>query len=149
VRTLVGDASGLPVTFHRAFDLTPDLGQSLALLADAGVRRILTAGGVSSALEGVAMLTSLVHTAGSRVTVLAGGGVRAENVGRLVALSGVREVHVRLTRLTLGERPPSRRDLRVRRPLPDDEAAWEETEEAFMRSFVEAVAARPKSAQHI
>ena len=85
------------------------------------------------------MLDTLVRRAGSRIVVMAGGGVREENVRELVALSGVREVHVRLTRLTRGEALPFRRELRVRRALPNDEAAWEETDERRVRSFVDAV----------
>ena len=77
--------------------------------------------------------------AGSRLVVMAGGGVREENVRTLVSVSGVREVHVRLTRLTHGGESPPRRDLRLRRPLPEDDAAWEETDEQRVRSFVSTV----------
>src|SRR6185369_12269607 len=101
-RTLVEAAGGLPVTFHRAFDATPDLAAALESLADAGVQRILTAGGASTAAEGAATLATLVRQAGSRMIVMAGGGVREENVRSVVSISGVREVHVRLTRLTGG-----------------------------------------------
>lgn len=142
VRTLVEAAGGVRVTFHRAFDLTPDLEASLDALAEAGVQRILTAGGASTAAEGVSMLGTLVRRAKSRIVVMAGGGVREENVRELVARSGVREVHVRLTRLTRGEALPARRELRVRRALPNDEAAWEETDEQRIRSFVDAVVRR-------
>ncbi|HEY2853146.1 MAG TPA: copper homeostasis protein CutC [Gemmatimonadaceae bacterium] len=137
VRLLVDAAEGLPVTFHRAFDLTPDLAASLESLAESGVQRALTSGGAPTAAEGVSVLAALVQQAGSRLVVLAGGGVREENVRSLVAVSGVREVHVRLTRVTnSGEAP---RELRVRRPLPQDEAAWEETDEQRVRSFVQAL----------
>lgn len=136
VRSLVEAAHELPVTFHRAFDVTPDLGASLESLADAGVQRVLTAGGASTAAEGAAALAELVRRAGSRLVVMAGGGVREENVRTLVSVSGVREVHVRLTRLTRGGELPARRELRVRKPLPEDEAAWEETDEGRVRSFV-------------
>jgi len=50
----------------------------------------------------------------------------------------VREVHVRLTRLTRGDGLPLRPGLTVRKALPDDEAAWEETDEARIRRFVAA-----------
>jgi copper homeostasis protein len=139
VRTLVEAAGGVPVTFHRAFDLTPDLEASLDALAEVGVERILTAGGASTAAEGASMLGTLARRAKSRIVVMAGGGVREENVRELVARSGVREVHVRLMRLTRGEALPARRELRVRRPLPNDEGAWEETDEQRVRSFVDAV----------
>ena len=141
VRYLVQAAHDLPVTFHRAFDLTPDLDPSLESLADAGVQRVLTAGGASTAADGATALAELVRLADSRLVVMAGGGVREENVRTLVSVSGVREVHVRLTRLTNGSEPPSRRSLRLRKSLPEDEAAWEETDEQRVRSFVRTVAA--------
>jgi copper homeostasis protein len=139
VRFLVEAARELPVTFHRAFDLTPDMEASLESLAGAGVQRVLSAGGTSTAADGATALANLVRQAGSRLVVMAGGGVREDNVRRLVSMSGVREVHVRLTRLTHGGEPPARRELRVRRPLPEDEAAWEETDEQRVRSFVRTV----------
>ena len=139
VRSLIEAAQELPVTFHRAFDLTPSLADSLDSLADAGVQRVLSAGGASTAVDGATALAELVRQAGSRLVVMAGGGVREENVRTLVSVSGVREVHVRLTRLTRGGEPPARRDLRLRRPLPEDEAAWEEADEQRVRSFVSTV----------
>ena len=141
VSSLMEAAPELSFTFHRAFDLTPDLGTSLESLIDAGVERILTAGGAPTAVEGATTLASLVRQAGSRLNVMAGGGVREENVRALVSVSGVREVHVRLTRLTRGRNLPAPREIRVRKPLPEDEASWEETDEQRVRSFIRTVAA--------
>lgn len=141
VRLLMEAARDLPVTFHRAFDVTPSLAESLDSLADAGVERVLTAGGASTAADGATALADLVRQAGSRLVVMAGGGIREDNVRRLVSVSGVREVHVRLTRLRDAGEAPARRELRVRKPLPEDEAAWEETDEQRVRSFVRTVGA--------
>jgi copper homeostasis protein len=141
VRFLMEAAHELPVTFHRAFDFTPDLEASLELLADAGVQRVLSSGGAATAADGATALADLVRQAGSRLVVMAGGGIREENVRDLVSVSGVREVHVRLTRPTLGGKAPARRGVRVRKPLPEDEAAWEETDEQRVRSFVTSVGA--------
>ena len=141
VRCLVETARGLPITFHRAFDLTLDLAASLEVLAGVGVQRVLTAGGAATAFEGATVLAELVRRSESRIVVMAGGGVREENVRALVNVSGVNEVHVRLTRLTHGDSAGTSRELRVRRPLPQDEAAWEETDEQRVRSFVGTVAA--------
>ena len=141
VRLLMEAARELPVSFHRAFDVTPSLAEALDSLADAGVERVLTAGGAITAAEGATALADLVRQAGSRLVVMAGGGIREDNVRRLVSVSGVREVHVRLTRLTRAGEAPARRELRVRKPLPDDEAAWEETDELRVRSFVRSVGA--------
>ena len=138
-RSLVDAAGDLPVTFHRAFDFVPDPGEAMETLISAGITRILTSGGAPTAREGVATLASLVRQAGDRLVVMAGGGVREENVKAIVDGSGVHEVHVRLTRLTRGDGQPLRPGLKVRKALPDDEAAWEETDEARIRRFVSAI----------
>jgi copper homeostasis protein len=141
VRSLVETARGLPVTFHRAFDLTPDLTASLDLLIGAGVQRILTSGGATTALEGTSTLASLVQQAGSRLVVMAGGGIREDNVREVISKSGVTEVHARLTRLEQGGDFRSNRALRLRKPLPADEASYEATDERRIRSLVQL--ARP------
>ena len=139
VRLLLEAAEELPVTFHRAFDFTPDLEASLDVLANAGVKRVLTSGGARSAAEGTSALAGLVRHAGSRIVVMAGGGIRNENVRELLSVSGVREVHVRLTRPTRRGEAPARGGVGVRKALPEDEMAWEETDELSMRTFVSTV----------
>ena len=96
VRSAVDAARGLPLTFHRAFDHTPDLAASLDVLAEAGVDRILTGGCRSTAVEGLGVLTDLVRQAGTRITVIAAGKIRAHNVSEIVSASGAREVHARI-----------------------------------------------------
>jgi copper homeostasis protein len=137
-RALVEAAGDLPVTFHRAFDFAPDLSAALETLVALGVTRVLTSGGAPTAREGVAAIAALVRQAGDRLVIMAGGGVRAENVAEVIG-AGVREVHVRLTRLTRGAGPALRPGVRVRKALPDDEAAWEETDGDRVRRFVDVV----------
>jgi len=139
VRVLVDAAGELPVSFHRAFDLTPDLLSSLDSLVNTGVTRVLTSGGAPSALEGVPMLSSLVERASSRITILAGGGVRQENVGTIISEAGVREVHVRLTRTVRDGAVDPLRQIPLRKPLPEDDLAWEETDEGRIREFLEVL----------
>ena len=140
-RALVDVAGGLAVTFHRAFDFVPDRSAALETLVAAGVGRVLSSGGAPTAREGAASLASLVRQSAGRIGVMAGGNVREEHVRELVDATGIREVHVRLTRLTRGGGPPVRPGVRVRKSLPEDEAAWEETDEGRVRSFVRAVRA--------
>ncbi len=84
---------GREAVFHRAFDCTPDLFEAAAALAEAGVDRILTSGGEQTALLGAERLGMLKEALGERVELLAGSGVRAENVTGLLEASGVRQVH--------------------------------------------------------
>jgi copper homeostasis protein len=92
---LVQRADGLPVTFHRAFDRTPDKHEALETLIHLGLTRVLTSAGAPTALEGVEELGELVRQADSRIVILAGGGVRPNTAGEIVERSGVYEVHVR------------------------------------------------------
>ena len=92
---LVEHARPLRVTFHRAFDMTRDLLESFAALERLGLERVLTSGGAASARAGIPMLATLVRRAAGHVTILAGGGITGDNVGEIVAATGVREVHVR------------------------------------------------------
>jgi copper homeostasis protein len=131
------DASGrLPVTFHRAFDLVRDRYEALDALASVGVTRVLTSGGSRTALLGADEIGSIVEAAGSRLIVVAGGGIREENVGEIVRRSGVREIHVRGTKLRHTTMSPANDAILFRKLLPDDEGAWEETDEARVRAFV-------------
>jgi copper homeostasis protein len=91
---LVAAAGTMACSFHRAVDATPDLDASIALLVELGVSRVLTSGGAATAMEGSATLARLHSRWGERITILAGGGVRAGNVRQLVERTGVREVHL-------------------------------------------------------
>ena len=95
VREIVARAEGRSVTFHRAFDEAPDLLRALEQVADLGVVRVLTAGGTGTAWAGRGVLRSLVQASRGRVTIVAGGGVRADHARRLIEATGVREVHAR------------------------------------------------------
>jgi copper homeostasis protein len=97
-RSLREAAAPLPFTFHRAFDLAPELEQALEELKELGVSRVLTSGGASTALVGADAIARLRRRAGSAITMLAGGGVRAPHAAELVRTSGVTEVHARPTR---------------------------------------------------
>jgi copper homeostasis protein len=91
---LVEAADPLPVTFHRAFDVSRDPMESLESLIGLGVRRVLTSGQQASALESLDLIRRMVDTAGDRITILAGGGITSDNAARVVAATGVREIHV-------------------------------------------------------
>jgi len=95
-RALVELARPLNVTFHRAFDMTNDPFQALEDLIGIGVDRILTSGQEPSVLEGLDLITELVHRASDQVIIMP-GGASERNIKKIVAQSGVREVHVAST----------------------------------------------------
>jgi copper homeostasis protein len=97
MRDLVAEAKPLRVACHRAFDATPDADAALDQLIALGVDLVLTSGHAPTALEGVATLARHVKRAAGRITILAGGSVRGEDVKRIIEQSGVAEVHARAT----------------------------------------------------
>jgi len=91
-----GDQGGdrVEVTVHRAVDRAASPVDAVAALATLGVDRVLTSGGASRAGDGLASgaLAAMVAASGG-VEVMAGGGVRVDDVAALVA-AGVAGVHL-------------------------------------------------------
>ena len=91
---LIEAAGGASITFHRAFDSTPDPLAALETLRELGVNRVLTTGGARRAEEGLAGLGKLVEAAAGRIGILPGGGINHENCRRIIEQTGAREIHV-------------------------------------------------------
>jgi copper homeostasis protein len=81
------------VTFHRAFDDSRDPMAALEDILEAGCERILTSGQRPTAPEGAALLGRLVNQAGHRIAVMAGSGIRVDNIASLVRQTRGREFH--------------------------------------------------------
>ena len=92
-RRFVELAAPVPITFHRAFDRCQDWRKSLEEVIACGCKRILTSGCQPTAMEGKETLKELVRLAGDRITILAGSGVRPDNVSELIRYTGAQEVH--------------------------------------------------------
>ena len=98
VAYLVEKAKGAPVTFHKAFDQIPNQKEGLETLILCGVERVLTAGGKESALAGAEQIAALVAQARDRITVIPGGGVRANHARDLALQTGASCLHSGLDR---------------------------------------------------
>ena len=107
-RQLADLAKPLKTTFHRAFDVSADLRQSLEDVVEAGADRILTSGGAETAVGGIAALYDLVKRAKDRVIIMACGGIDDQNVGVVLEKTCVREIHA-------GLRTPVESPMRYRR----------------------------------
>jgi copper homeostasis protein len=92
-RELVALARPLSVTFHRAFDLTPDPFRAIEMLVGLGIDRVLTSGQETSVLEGLPLIAELVRRAQNRIVVMPGGGITSRNAERVIAGAKPKEIH--------------------------------------------------------
>lgn len=83
---------GLEVTCHRAFDVAQDPHGFLQVLLDLGVDRLLTSGQQKTAIEGLPLLQELRTKAANQLIIMPGGGVRPNNVVKLIE-AGFKEIH--------------------------------------------------------
>ena len=95
-RELVELARPLNVTFHRAFDMTADLFRALEDVCAAGADRILTSGGEQTCVQGSQTIARLVESAGDRIVVMPGSGIKPGNVRSVIEQTGAKEIHVGL-----------------------------------------------------
>ena len=89
---LMQAAGDMDVTFHRAFDLVPDVFEALDTLKELGIQRILTSGGPGGASENIGTLTELVEEAKRELIIMPGGGIRPDNI-RAIMETGATEYH--------------------------------------------------------
>ena len=92
-RALVALAKPLKVTFHRAFDMTPDPLEALEMVIETGAHAILTSGHRQTAVEGVETIAQLVAAAAGRIKIMAGAGITAQNALQIAA-TGVDTLHL-------------------------------------------------------
>jgi copper homeostasis protein len=94
IKQVVEVAKPMSVTFHRAFDLCPNLFMAMELLIGCGVSRILTSGGKTTVVDGIEVISNLVARANNRIVILPGGGVKAVNAKRIIEETQVKELHL-------------------------------------------------------
>jgi copper homeostasis protein len=88
---LLRHAEGLGSTLHRAIDLVPDFAEATDAAVELGVERILTSGGAPAFFDGLDNIALAHATARGRIAIMAGSGIRADNVGQVLGI--VDEVH--------------------------------------------------------
>ncbi len=98
------DASGdLPVTFHRAFDMTRNPFDSLEQIIELGCARILTSGQKTTAEEGMELIAQLVEKAQNRIVIMPGSGVNLNNIEKIAHSTKAQEFHMSGRKSVLSE----------------------------------------------
>ena len=95
-RELVELARPLPVTFHRAVDVSADLVDSMERIIASGAQRVLTSGGKRRAADSVPEIADAMRRTRGRLTIMAGGGLNPENIRALAEETGAEEFHASL-----------------------------------------------------
>lgn len=94
---LIAASEGMDVVCHMAFDVISDENQSGAVdwLADHGVKRILTHGGIvgTPISSNLLHLKEIIRAAAGRIEILPGGGINSRNAEIITSALGVHEVH--------------------------------------------------------
>lgn len=134
-------ARPMNVTFHRAFDMCRDPRQGLEDLIDLAIDRVLTSGQEATCLEGLDLLAALHRQAAGRIIVMPGGGITPRNIQRILAATGVGEVHLSVRHSV--ESGMAHRNPRVFMggALRPPEFSWKTTDPAAVRSVVTALRA--------
>lgn len=91
---LMEAAGPLDITFHRAFDMSRDLGEALEDIIGLGIKRVLSSGGKPDVPSGMKELAALVKRARLRASIMPGGGVTENNAAEIVRATGVSEIHL-------------------------------------------------------
>ena len=93
MKTLVAASKPMKITCHMAFDELDNPIAGLDRLIELGIDRVLTKGSKMNATDGINTLIQLVAHAKGRITIVAGGGISADNYQMIADATGVREVH--------------------------------------------------------
>lgn len=94
VKELTELANPYEVVFHRAIDYSNDLIKAIKDISTIeGVSRVLTSGGASTAMGGVANIKLMMKAARLNLTVMPGGGITYNNLAELIFITNAREYH--------------------------------------------------------
>ena len=94
MKELLQEADGLSVTLHRAFDMCRDPFEAMEQAIELGIDTILTSGQKQSAWEGRELLTELIEKADGRIDIMAGAGVSAAVIEKLIPVTKGTSYHM-------------------------------------------------------
>ncbi|XP_037937484.1 copper homeostasis protein cutC homolog [Teleopsis dalmanni] len=88
-------AAGLPVTFHRAFDLTNPIcmDETVSQIRHLGFKRILSSGFCQSAEEGTNNLAKLIAKHHRDIIIMPGAGISVSNLDEILTATKCAEFH--------------------------------------------------------
>ena len=135
MQELLQEASGLSITLHRAFDMCRDPFQTLEEAIQLGIDTVLTSGQKQSAWEGRELLKELIEKADGRIDIMAGAGVGASVIEKLIPVTGGTSFHMS-GKVTL-DSPMRYRKQEVSMGLPSlsEYEIWQTSEAAVRKAI--------------
>lgn len=93
-RKLVELSRPKDVCFHRAFDYSKDGEEVIDDLIEMGIKRILTSGKSTTAIEGIELLSRINHKYKDRIEIMAGSVVNHSNIYEIYRKCGIENFHM-------------------------------------------------------
>ena len=90
---LVGASEGMEFTFHRAFDMCKDPKQSVKVIMNLGIDRLLSSGQALKAIDGINLLQEIKAISTGKIQIMPGSGINSENA-LFFKLAGFKSVHL-------------------------------------------------------
>lgn len=118
-RDLVDLAGDTPCTFHRAFDASSDIMNSLEDVIDCGFKRILTSGGKNSVGEGLPVLLKLLKKAKDQIVIMPGGGMAPELIKPMQETGYLEEIHASCKKIEIRRNICQNKDVCFSAPALD------------------------------
>lgn len=138
MKELLQEIDGLSVTLHRAFDMCRDPYQALEESIVLGIHTILTSGQKQSAWEGRELLAELVQKAEGRIDIMAGAGIGASVIEKLIPVTKGTSYHMS-GKVTLDSPMKYRKqDVSMGLPSLSEYEIWQ-TSEDIVRDAVEVL----------
>lgn len=125
----------MPVSFHRAFDMSNDLQKALKDLIELGFVRVLTSGGALNALNGTKIISKLVKQANGRIEIMPGAGINSTNILEIAAKTGAKTFHSS-ARITLKSKMKYR-NQNTKMGSMEDEYQYQQTSADLVQKMVE------------
>lgn len=94
MKRFIDAAKDMSITLHRAFDMCADPFATLEQAKELGVNTILTSGQAPSSLEGIDLYEKLLKKANGEITILAGGGINASTIEKLLERTSLTAFHM-------------------------------------------------------
>ena len=134
-------ASGMELTFHRAFDMCVNQYEAMEHIIELGFERILTSGGKSTAMEGASNIAHLVEKANGNIIIMPGGGIDEHNVADLVHFTLVKEIHAS-ARINVSSKMAYQNDHIIMGDTLIGEYSFDQTDSQRVKALIELANSR-------